>query len=41
MTPLPSVKTVCAKLQQKEMQREVLEELKPYHEASALLSKGN
>ena len=41
MTPLPSVETVCAMLQQEEMQREVMDELKPYHEALTLLSKGH
>ena len=41
MTPLPSVETVCAMMQQEEMQREVLEDIKPYQESSALFSKGH
>jgi len=41
MTPLPSIETVFAMLQQEELQREVLDNLKPYQEASALLSKGH
>ena len=40
MTPLPSVETVCAMLQQEETQREVLDEVKSYHESSALFRKG-
>jgi len=39
MTRLPSVEIVYGMLQQEEMQTEALDDLEPYHEASALLRR--
>jgi len=39
MSPLPSVESVCSMLQQEELQKQVLEDVHPLLESSALLSK--
>ena len=41
MNPLPSVESACSILQQKELQREVLQEEHSIFESSALYGKGH